>query len=106
MYATTKVFLDYFNLKSLEELPSLAEIRDLDTINPELDFSGPAPGASILGLDQVPGEPQSTDQAEAGTEAVKVAKKEAQAVVAAEGMAADDENKHQLPSNVFELPIT
>lgn len=38
MYATTKNFLDYFNLKSLSELPSLAEIRDLDKINAELNF--------------------------------------------------------------------
>ncbi len=29
MYATTKAFLDYFNLKSLDELPPLAEIRAL-----------------------------------------------------------------------------
>lgn len=33
LYATTKAFLDYFNLKSLDELPSLMEIRDLDKIN-------------------------------------------------------------------------
>jgi len=38
MYATTKQFLDYFGLKKLDELPTLAEIRDLDTINAELDF--------------------------------------------------------------------
>ncbi|PWK50820.1 SMC-Scp complex subunit ScpB [Pleionea mediterranea] len=38
LYATTKDFLDYFNLKSLEELPTLSEIRDLDKINAELDF--------------------------------------------------------------------
>ncbi|MGM0449840.1 MAG: SMC-Scp complex subunit ScpB, partial [Pseudomonadota bacterium] len=29
MYATTRQFLDYFNLQSLDELPSLAEVRDL-----------------------------------------------------------------------------
>lgn len=29
MYGTTKAFLDYFNLKSLDELPPLAEIREL-----------------------------------------------------------------------------
>lgn len=39
LYATTRQFLDYFNLKSLEELPSLAEIRDIDKINAELDFN-------------------------------------------------------------------
>ena len=36
MYGTTRQFLDYFNLKRLDELPSLAEIRDLDSIHPEL----------------------------------------------------------------------
>lgn len=36
LYATTRQFLDYFNLKSLDELPSLSEIRDLDELNPVL----------------------------------------------------------------------
>lgn len=38
LFATTREFLDNFNLKSLAELPSLAEIRDLDKINEELEF--------------------------------------------------------------------
>lgn len=38
MYATTRMFLDYFNLSSLEQLPSLADIRDLDTLAKELNF--------------------------------------------------------------------
>lgn len=38
IYATTRQFLDYFNLKSLEDLPPLAEIRDLDQLNGELDL--------------------------------------------------------------------
>lgn len=38
LYATTRQFLDYFNLKSLEELPSLSEIRDLDDLNPVLNL--------------------------------------------------------------------
>jgi len=41
LYATTKEFLDYFNLSSLNELPTLAEIRDLDSINRELELSDP-----------------------------------------------------------------
>lgn len=41
MYATTRTFLDYFNLKNLDELPSLSEIRDLDQINAELDLVHP-----------------------------------------------------------------
>lgn len=39
MYATTRQFLDYFNLKSLDQLPALADIRDVDTLNAELGFS-------------------------------------------------------------------
>jgi segregation and condensation protein B len=38
MYATTRKFLDYFDLKNLDELPALAEIRDLDTLNEEFGF--------------------------------------------------------------------
>ncbi len=36
LYGTTREFLDYFNLKSLDELPTLAEIKDLDKLHPEL----------------------------------------------------------------------
>jgi segregation and condensation protein B len=46
MYATTRQFLDYFNLKSLDQLPALAEIRDLETLNAELGFSEPLQGES------------------------------------------------------------
>lgn len=38
LYATTRQFLDYFNLKSLEDLPPLGEIRDLDEFNAMLDL--------------------------------------------------------------------
>jgi segregation and condensation protein B len=38
LFGTTKVFLDYFNLSSLDDLPSLAEIKDLDNLEPELDL--------------------------------------------------------------------
>jgi len=38
MYGTTRQFLDYFNLKSLGDLPSLAQLRDLSEIGRELDF--------------------------------------------------------------------
>ncbi len=37
LYATTRQFLDYFNLKSLDQLPPLGEARDLDLIGLELD---------------------------------------------------------------------
>lgn len=36
LLATTKEFLDYFNLKTLSELPTLAEIKELNQLNPDL----------------------------------------------------------------------
>jgi len=41
IYGTTRQFLDYFNLKGLEDLPTLMELRDIDTINAELDLALP-----------------------------------------------------------------
>ena len=43
MFGTTKEFLDYFSLKSLDELPTLADIRDIASLEAELDFEGTAP---------------------------------------------------------------
>ncbi len=36
LYGTTNEFLDYFNLQSLNELPTLSELKDLDQYHPEL----------------------------------------------------------------------
>ncbi len=41
MLGTTKTFLDDFNLTSLQDLPSLAEIKDIETLEPELAFNVP-----------------------------------------------------------------
>jgi segregation and condensation protein B len=41
LFGTTKQFLDYFNLKSLDELPPLAEIRDIEELDPQLAFDAP-----------------------------------------------------------------
>ncbi len=38
LLGTTKAFLDYFNLKSLDELPPLSELRDLAELEPQLPF--------------------------------------------------------------------
>ena len=38
LYATTRNFLDYFNLRSLDELPSLSEIRELTAGLEELEM--------------------------------------------------------------------
>lgn len=46
MYGTTHQFVDYFNMKSLDDLPTLAEIRDLDQINMELNLNMPELGVA------------------------------------------------------------
>jgi segregation and condensation protein B len=43
LFGTTRAFLDYFNLSTLDELPTLAEIRDMETLDPELDFDPDMP---------------------------------------------------------------
>lgn len=37
MYATTRQFLDYFNLTGLDQLPPLSEVRDLEEIGREIE---------------------------------------------------------------------
>ncbi|WP_426285105.1 SMC-Scp complex subunit ScpB [Luteibacter sp. E-22] len=46
LFGTTRGFLDYFNLKSLDALPPLSEIRDLEELNPQMRFEGDAIPAS------------------------------------------------------------
>ncbi len=41
LLGTTREFLDYFGLKSLDELPSLAAHKDMDDVGIQLDFDGP-----------------------------------------------------------------
>jgi segregation and condensation protein B len=72
LYGTTKEFLDYFNLKSLEDLPSLAEIKDLDKIYRELDLDIDNTDTARENLDD---ESTGTDT-EAGSEEVDEATEE------------------------------
>ena len=51
LFGTTRGFLDYFNLKSLDALPPLSEIRDLEELNPQMRFEGnaePAPARAAM----------------------------------------------------------
>ncbi|MEN8213284.1 MAG: SMC-Scp complex subunit ScpB [Pseudomonadota bacterium] len=55
LYATTREFLDYFALKGLDDLPPLAEIKEIDVINPELDLPDPeGPGQPEAAAGQQP----------------------------------------------------
>jgi len=47
LLGTTREFLDYFGLKSLDDLPTLAELRDLDDIKVQLEFPGGAVAVEV-----------------------------------------------------------
>ncbi len=66
LYATTKQFLDYFNLKSLEHLPALNEIKDFSELDPDLELalSGDPSAAPVAANDSSNQEEQSSDSFE------------------------------------------
>jgi len=63
MFGTTRDFLDYFGLKTLDELPELDELKDLDAFGVQLELPDQEGGA--------------TDQSESSTDAPEVASLEA-----------------------------
>src|SRR5690606_28768433 len=73
LLGTTREFLDYFGLKSLDQLPTLAELKDDETIGVQLELSA--------------GEPEASQEEQS----------EAQAVV--EGAAADAESAERSSSD-------
>jgi segregation and condensation protein B len=58
LLGTTKDFLDNFGLKSVEELPPLAQIKAMAEINPQLELPGTqleaAPASAMAALDDLP----------------------------------------------------
>jgi segregation and condensation protein B len=64
LFGTTRAFLDYFNLKSLDQLPPLSEIRDME--DPQLRFEpDPLPARIVRDLpidpDDMPEEDDPVD---------------------------------------------
>ncbi len=59
LYATTREFLNYFGLRGLDDLPTLQEIRDLDSINRELEL-GPPGTENEAGSEPVPGQSEAS----------------------------------------------
>jgi segregation and condensation protein B len=65
MFGTTKEFLDYFSLKSLDELPTLAQLRDIESINAELDFGTDADGIPAQAASPAPAPRLAEDESQA-----------------------------------------
>jgi segregation and condensation protein B len=99
MYATTREFLDYFGLKRLDDLPSLAELRDFESFNVELDLADP--DAQPAANDDI----ETTDDAGAVTESSRGPESQTTGVAeAASGNELADERAAEEP--VSEVPET
>src|SRR6185312_9425912 len=70
LFGTTRQFLDYFNLKSLDQLPTLAEIREIPDPDPQLALAA----AANLPIDeQADGSAEDDDAAPDPTETIDTA---------------------------------
>jgi segregation and condensation protein B len=78
LFGTTRAFLDYFNLKSLDELPPLSEIRDMEDPQLRLDQEPlPVPVAKDLPVDPDEAAETAADAGEATDDDAIVAHVEA-----------------------------
>ncbi len=93
LFATTKGFLDYFNLNRLEDLPPLADIRDLESINGELEFAAPAEQSEDVQAED--GQPADAPQA-TGESAAAAPEAAAENTAAAEADAEPGEQPAQV----------
>jgi segregation and condensation protein B len=81
MYGTTKQFLDYFSLKSLSDLPTLSELRDLNTIGAELELDlSDIPELQLSPANDEPASEEADESEDAGVPAVEVSESEHESV--------------------------
>ncbi|MBB5209922.1 SMC-Scp complex subunit ScpB [Microbulbifer hydrolyticus] len=102
LYATTREFLDYFNLKSLEELPTLAEIRDIESLNAALDLGeGNTPAGADADPEQAAGESAEGENADpdaAEKDDFEAPEAEGEAVAEADGSDPDEQSDTEVDS--------
>lgn len=53
LLGTTREFLDYFGLRSLDQLPTLAELRDVETIGVQLELPGGEAPTEALAAEEI-----------------------------------------------------
>jgi segregation and condensation protein B len=73
LFGTTKTFLDYFGLKALDELPPLAELKDIPELEPQLPFepfdTAPVVANAAMAMEDAPADgPAADDDAVFDTE--------------------------------------
>lgn len=53
MFGTTKIFLDYFGLKKLDDLPPLADLSDWETLRIQLNLPAVEEEAEVLEMEEI-----------------------------------------------------
>jgi segregation and condensation protein B len=70
LLGTTREFLDYFGLRSLDQLPTLAELRDVETIGVQLELpGGEVPTDALVGEETEAASEPSIDDADVPVDA-------------------------------------
>jgi segregation and condensation protein B len=100
LLATTKGFLDYFNLKKLSDLPALADIKDFDSLNPDLfeALEEQQPEST-----ESEGQEQDIQEADALTDIETVEETEPE-IVAEEDLPENDEPEEEVEQEDEETP--
>ena len=118
MFATTKTFLDYFNLKSLQDLPPLSEIKELDNSDSELSLDEELSQSRILDMPDVDDSEGdfltlSEDELLAEEEAINLSKKPLDEILGVEDLDEppstdkfEVEVEKDAQSNVGDLPVS
>ena len=118
MFATTKTFLDYFNLKSLQNLPPLSEIKELDNSDSELNLNEELSQSRILDMPNVDDSEGdfltlSEDELLAEEEAINLSKKPLDEILGVEDLDEppstdkfEVEAEKDAQSNVGDLPVS
>ena len=118
MFATTKTFLDYFNLKSLQDLPPLSEIKELDNSDSELSLDEELSQSRILDMPDVDDSEGdfltlSEDELLAEEEAINLSKKPLDEILGVEDLDEppstdkfEVEVEKDAQSNVVDLPVS
>jgi segregation and condensation protein B len=84
LLGTTREFLDYFGLKSLDNLPTLAQLRDVENLGVQLEFPETQP--AVAAADALAAEAAADEP----TEAVPVAEEGVPDELSIEELAVDE----------------
>lgn len=98
LFGTTRGFLDYFSLKSLDELPALSDIRDIDDLDPQLSLGPPGNQSADLVMAADPADLAAAAHTFADADDIESSEPPTAAVAAMADDNADHPSIHPYPS--------